>query len=318
MTDGPRPRQILTAAAFDNALTTLMAVGGSTNLAVHLIAIARRAGVPLDLFRFHQISERVPLLVDCKPSGEGYLEDLHHAGGVPALLKELAPLLELDTVGVTGRPLGEALDDVPALGDWQTTIRPLADPLGPTGALRVLRGSLAPDGAILKTAAASPSLLQHSGPVAVFEGPDDVARRIDDPALGLTPEHVLVMRNAGPVAAGMPEAGALSIPRYLAEAGVKDMVRVSDARMSGTAYGTIVLHCAPEAAAGGPLARVRDGDTVTLDVDGGQINIDVSDDVLSSRQLKSITLPERGWPKLHADHVLQADRGADLDFLLED
>jgi dihydroxy-acid dehydratase len=312
-----RPSQIVTAAALRNALVVLAAVSGSTNAIVHLTAIARRAGLTLELDDLTQTSARTPVLVDCKPAGAGWLEDLHRAGGLPPVLKELAPLLDGHTRGVSGLTLAEQLEQTPRAGDWQTTIRPLGSPLAPPGALVGLRGSLAPDGAVIKVAAATPALLRHTGPAVVFDGPADVAERIDDPALGITPEHVLVMRDAGPVAAGMPEAGAISIPRYLAEAGVTDMVRVSDARMSGTAYGTVVLHCAPESAVGGPLAFVQDGDLVSLDVTEGRIDLLVEAEELTGRRA-TWTLPrkpERGWERLQALHVQQANLGADLDFL---
>jgi dihydroxy-acid dehydratase len=317
VTGGPRPSEVVTKAALRNALVVLSAVSGSTNAIVHLAAVARRAGLTLSLDALTEVSAQVPVLVDCKPAGAGYLEDLHRAGGVPALLRELRPLLELEAVGVAGRTLGELLDEVDPLGDWQSTIRPLEAPLAPAGALVGLRGSLAPNGAVIKAAAATPSLLKHQGPAVVFDGPDDVAARIDDPSLEITPAHVLVMRNAGPVAAGMPEAGAIPIPRYLAEQGVSDMVRVSDARMSGTAYGTVVLHCAPEAAVGGPLALVRDGDEIELDVAAGRIDLLVGELELAKRceRWTAPPLPERGWRRLFALHVQQAELGADLDFL---
>lgn len=311
------PRQVLTPAAFRNALTVLAAVGGSTNAIIHLTAVARRAGVSLTLDDVHAICAQVPLLVDCKPAGSGYIEDFHHAGGLPPLLKTLAPLLDLTHVGMSGQPLGDLLAAVEPPAAWQTTIRTLDQPLGPTGALVTLRGSLAPDGAVIKRAAASPALLRHSGPAAVFDSPEDAAERLDDPALALTPQHVLVLRNAGPVAAGMPEAGSLPIPRYLAEAGVRDMVRVADARMSGTAYGTVVLHVSPEAATGGPLALVRNGDIVDLDVDDRRIDLRVDADELGRRRAawRPPPRPLRGWARLYADHVLPAHLGADLDFL---
>ena len=313
-----RPREVLQPPAFTNALTVLMATSGSTNAILHLLAIARRARVLLTLDDIDAVSERVPLLVDCKPAGAGYLEDLHRAGGVPVLLKELAPLLDLSVVGVSGRALGDVLAEVPPPANWQRTIRTLEAPLGPTGALVMLRGSLAPDGAVIKRAAATPALLRHAGPAVVFESPEDAAARIDDPALAITPQHVLVLRNAGPVGAGMPEAGSLPIPRYLAAAGVRDMVRVSDARMSGTAYGTVVLHCSPEAATGGPLALVRDGDIIELDVSARRIDVRVEDAVLARRraEFRPPALPERGWRRLYAEHVLPAHLGADLDFLV--
>ncbi len=311
------PLDILTRAAFNNALSVLAAVGGSTNAIIHLTAIARRAGVLLTLDDVHDAAQRVPLLVDCKPAGAGYLEDMHRAGGVPTLLKTLAPLLDLSAIGVSGHTLGDLLQHVSPAQSWQSTIHTLDAPLGSTGALVTLRGSLAPDGAVIKRAAATPSLLRHTGSAVVFDSPEDAAARIDDPALKITPAHVLVLRNAGPVGAGMPEAGSLPIPRYLAQAGVRDMLRVSDARMSGTAYGTVVLHCAPEAAVGGPLALVRDGDRIELDVAARRIDLLVEPSELARRRAGFIPppLPERGWRRLYAQHVLQADLGADLDFL---
>lgn len=312
-----RPRDLLTRASFHNALVVLSAVSGSTNAIVHLTAIARRAGIALRLDDFHDVSARVPRLTDLKPAGRGYLEDLHRAGGVPALLKALEPLLDAGARTVGGSTMGELLAATPPPREWQDVIGTLEKPLGPTGALVALRGSLAPDGAVIKAAAASRALLQHRGPAVVFESPEDAAARIDDPSLRLTPRHVLVLRNAGPVAAGMPEAGSLPIPRYLAEAGVTDMVRVSDARMSGTAYGTVVLHCAPEAAVGGPLALVRDGDEIALDVAARRIDLCVDAGEISRRRAAAgaRAIPSRGWPRLFAEHVLQAPEGADLDFL---
>ncbi len=312
-----RPRELLTRGSFMNALTVLMALGGSTNAIVHLIAIARRAGIPLSLDDFDAVSRKVPLLVDCKPAGKGYLQDMHFAGGMPPLLKTLEPLLDLSARTVMGTSLGETLQNVAPPGAWQSTIRTLDAPLGSTGALAILRGTLAPEGAVLKAAAASPTLMRHTGPAIVFESPEDAVNRIDDPALGITPEHVMVLRNAGPVGAAMPEAGSLPIPKYLAQAGVKDMVRVSDARMSGTAYGTCVLHCAPEAAVGGPLALVRDGDRIALDVDARRIDLLVDEAELERRKASFVPppLPERGWRRLYVEHVLQAHLGADLDFL---
>ncbi|MDY0004267.1 MAG: dihydroxy-acid dehydratase [Polyangia bacterium] len=324
---GPRPRELLRPEAFRNALRVLVALGGSTNVVVHLFALAGRAGVPLGYADLEEASRAVPLLVDCKPAGSGYLEDLHAAGGVPALLKALEPLLETRVAGeagaahlvdVSGEPMAARLALTAPPGAWQTTLRSLESPLGPVGSLRVLRGSLAPEGALLKAAAASPSLFRHTGPAVVFDSPEDVARRIDDPALGLTPDHVLVLRNAGPVGAGFPEAGSLPIPRSLGSLGVKDMVRISDARMSGTAYGTIVLHCAPEAAVGGPLSLVADGDPIGLDVEAGALELLVPEEELARRRAawRPPPRPGRGWARLYADHVLGAERGADLDFLL--
>jgi dihydroxy-acid dehydratase len=313
-----RPSSFLTRGSFENAVTVLIALGGSTNAIVHLLAIAGRAEVPLALEDFSRIAERVPLLVDCKPSGSGYMEDFHAAGGLPTLLKALEPLLDLDARTVEGHTLGEALADVDPPQPWQHTIRTLDEPLGSTGSLAVVTGSLAPDGAIIKPAATDGKLLRHRGPALVVDGPDDAASRLDDPDLEVTPQHVLVMRNAGPIAAGMPEAGSMPIPARLAREGVTDMVRVSDARMSGTAYGTVVLHVSPEAAAGGPLALVRDGDEVELDVPAGRLELHVDDEELERRRAEHTPPPraDRGWRRLYADHVLPAHLGADLDFLV--
>ena len=315
-----RPRDILTRAALLNGITVLMAVGGSTNAIVHLTAIARRLGIELTLDDFHEVAQRVPLLVDCKPAGAGCMEDLHRAGGAPVLLKQLEPLLDLSATTLTGETLGQLLEHVSPAGDWQTTIRSLADPLGSTGALVTLRGSLAPDGAVLKAAATNGELFSHRGPAIVFDSPEDAAERIDDPSLKITPDHVLVLRNGGPVAAGMPECGSLPIPRYLAEAGVRDMVRVSDARMSGTAFGTVILHCSPEAAIGGPLALVQDGDTIELNVSERRIDLLVDEAELERRRAGFVPppVPERGWRRLYAEHVTQAHLGADMDFLDSD
>ena len=312
-----RPSQIMTEGAFRNAVTVLAAISGSTNAIIHLTAMARRLGLTLDLEDFHQIAARTPLLVDCKPAGANYLPDMHRDGGVPALLKTLEPLLDLDVLTVSGQTLGEILQGQEGPQDWQSTVRTLDQPLGPPGALVTLTGSLAPDGAVIKVAAASPHLLVHEGIAAVFDSLADVEARLDDESLGLTPEHVLVMRNIGPIGAGMPEAGSIPIPRYLARQGVRDMVRISDGRMSGTAYGTIVLHCAPEAAIGGPLALVRDGDRIRLDVPGRTVDLLVDEDELEARRasLQLPPLPARGWSRLYASTVVQAPEGADLDFL---
>jgi len=315
--DGLRPSDVLSRAAFINAITVLSAISGSTNAVIHLLAIARRAGVDLALDDFDQVARRVPLLVDCKPAGSLYLEDFHRAGGMPVLLKALEPLLDTSVRRVDGMTLAEALRDASPPQPWQQCIRTLDDPLGPAQTLAVLHGSLAPDGAIIKAAAASPALMRHRGPALVFESPEDAARRLNDNRLQVTPEHVLVLRNAGPAAAGMPEAGSLPIPIRLAERGVKDMVRVSDARMSGTAYGTVVLHCSPEAARGGPLALVRDGDLIELDVQGRRLDLLVPPDELAPRrqEYRPPDPPARGWRRLHFEHVQQAHLGADLDFL---
>jgi len=312
-----RPRDIITRASIRNALTLLAAVSGSTNAVLHLLAIARRAGIELALEDFHEVAQRVPILVDCKPAGSGYLEDFHRAGGVPVLLKALASVLDVSVTTISGQTLGQTLEKTMYPGNWQTTIGTLESPKGAAGALSILHGSLAPDGAVLKTGAASNNLFTHRGPAVVFESPEDAATRIDDPALHITPQHVMVLRNAGPVAAGMPEAGSLPIPKYLAERGVRDMVRISDARMSGTAYGTVVLHCCPEAATGGPLALVRNGDTIALDVKQRRHDLLVEESEMHQRQSQFVPppLPDRGWRRLYAEHVLPANLGADLDFL---
>ena len=316
--DRVRPLDLVTTGSMRNALVVLAALGGSTNAVIHLLAIAGRARIPLTLGDFDTVAREVPLLVDCRPSGVGYMEDFHRAGGVPVLLKELEPLVDRSCRSVAGGTLADILARTSPAGAWQTTIRSLAAPLGPPGSLAVLTGSLAPDGALIKQAAASPALLKHTGPALVFESEADLEARIDDDNLEVTPDHVLVLRNAGPAGAGMPEAGALPIPRRLAAAGVRDMVRVSDARMSGTAYGTVVLHCSPESARGGPLALVQDGDLVRLDVAERRLDLLVEARELERRRalFKAPAVPERGWRRLYADHVMSAHLGADLDFLV--
>jgi dihydroxy-acid dehydratase len=318
--EGLTPSRVLSKGSFSNALVVLAALAGSTNAVIHLLAVARRAGIKLSLGEFDEAARRVPLLVDVKPAGSGYLEDFYHAGGMPVLLKTLGPFLDLEAHTIAGTSLGELLQDVAGPGTWQTTIRGLGDPLRPAqdpGAIAVLRGTLAPEGAVMKAAAASPGLFSHRGPAVVFESTQDAAERIDDPALGITPDHVMVLRNAGPVGAGMPEAGSLPIPKHLAARGVKDMVRVSDARMSGTAYGTVVLHVSPEAAVGGPLALVKDGDIIELCVSERRIDLVVDENELAARRAgwKPPTPPARGYRRLFFDHVLSASQGCDFDFL---
>ncbi len=313
---GRTPRTIITPHAVENAMRVLMALGGSTNAIVHLAAIAGRLGIAVSLDRLNAISDETPVLVDLKPVGEGYMEDFHAAGGMGAVLRELRPLLHLDTTDVTGMTLEERLD-VPL--DWvdRAVIRAAADPVSPVGGLVSLRGSLAPDGAIFKRAAATPGLFEHEGRAVVFTGLEDLSNRIDDPDLDVTPEDVLVLQNAGPHAAGMPEAGYLPIPRKLARAGVKDMVRISDARMSGTAFGTIVLHTAPESAIGGPLAAVRDGDRIRLSVAERRIDLLVAPEEIA-RRMQGFTpppAPARGYKALYRRSVLQAPEGCDFDFL---
>ena len=314
------PDRIMTPAAFGNALRVLLAVGGSTNGLVHLAAAAGRRGIALDLDRFDAMSRETPVLVDLKPSGAHYMEDLFKAGGLAPILRELAPLLDLDCPTVTGRTLGEELDAAPA--PWpQDVVKPLAAPLFAEGGIAVLRGNLAPDGAIIKQSAASPELLAHEGRAVVFDGLEDMAARIDSPDLDAGPGDVLVLRNAGPKGApGMPEAGYIPIPRELARAGVKDMVRISDARMSGTAFGTVVLHAAPEAAVGGPLALVETGDRIRLDVSARRLDVLLSEGALAARRAAWSPPPphpgsERGWLNLYLREVEQADKGCDLAFL---
>ena len=313
---GITPREVITEKSVENAIRVLMAVSGSTNAVVHLIAVAGRLGIKIPYARFNALSDETPVLVDLKPVGLGYMEDFHAAGGMDALLRELRPLLHLDTVDVEGRTLAERLDEPP---DWvdRAVIRPFAEPVSPVGGLVALTGSLAPDGAIFKRAAATPALFESEGRAVVFTGLDDLSRRIDDPALDVAPGDVLVLQNAGPHAAGMPEAGYLPIPRKLAQAGVKDMVRVSDARMSGTAFGSIVLHVAPEAAAGGPLAAVRDGDRIRFSVANKRIDLLVEEAEIGRRleRFQPPPAPTRGYKALYRRTVLQAPQGCDFDFL---
>ena len=315
---GLTPDRILSGKAFENAFRVLLSIGGSTNAIVHLTAIAGRLGIEIDLDRLDAMGRETPVLVDLKPSGEHYMEDFHHAGGVPALLRELKPLLHLDALTVTGATLGEEIARSGA-GFAQSAIRPLAAPIFPEGGIAVLRGNMAPRGAIIKQSAASPALMEHEGRAVVFESIADMAARIDDEALDVNPDDVLVLKNIGPVGApGMPEAGMLPIPRKLARAGVKDMVRISDGRMSGTASGTIVLHVTPEAAAGGPLAWVRNGDRIRLSVGRREIALLVSDEELGARMRADPVTPPvaaRGYRQLFLERVLQADQGADFDFL---
>ena len=311
-----RPAEVVTEKSVENALRVLMAVSGSTNAVIHLAAIAGRAGLRLDADRLNRLSDETPVLVDLKPVGEGYMEDFDAAGGVGAVLRDLRPLLHLDAVDVTGATLAERLA---APLDWvdRRVIRPIDDPVSPVGGLVALSGTLAPDGALFKRAAATPALFETEGRAVVFENLADLARRIDDPDLDVTPADFLVLRNAGPVAAGMPEAGYLPIPRKLARQGVKDMVRLSDARMSGTAFGTVVLHVAPEAALGGPLAAVRDGDRIRLSVRARRIDLLVEADEIARRlaDRRPPAAPARGYRALYARSVLQAPDGCDFDFL---
>ncbi|WP_030928338.1 IlvD/Edd family dehydratase [Streptomyces sp. NRRL S-646] len=315
-----RPGSFLTKASFHNAIVALAAVGGSTNAVVHLLAIAGRLGVDLSLDDFDRIGSRVPVLVDLQPAGRFLMEDFHRAGGLLAVLREVRDLLDPDALTVTGSPLVDFLDDAPI---WdEEVIRPRAQPLVAEGGIAVLRGNLAPDGALVKPAAASPHLLRHRGRAIVFDSIEDFHARIDDPDLDVDADSVLVLRGCGPKGyPGMPEVSNMPLPKKLLEQGVRDMVRVCDGRMSGTAYGTVVLHVAPEAAAGGPLALVRTGDVIALDVEARRIEVEVPADELARRTPDKATVigfasPRRGWERLYVDHVLQADTGADLDFLV--
>ncbi|MBB1633338.1 dihydroxy-acid dehydratase [Cupriavidus sp. UME77] len=315
---GLTPDRILTGRAIENAIRVLLAIGGSTNGIVHLTAIAGRLGIDIDLAGLDRMSRETPVLVDLKPSGQHYMEDFHAAGGMPALLRELRPLLHLDTLTVSGRTLGEELDAAPA-PFAQDVIRPFDAPIYPVGGLAVLRGNLAPGGAIIKQSAADPVLMEHEGRAVVFENAEDMALRIDDDALDVNADDILVLKRIGPTGApGMPEAGYMPIPRKLARAGVKDMVRISDGRMSGTAAGTIVLHVTPEAAIGGPLAHVRNGDRIRLSVARREISLLIDDAELARRAAEhEVVRPtaERGYRKLFLATVTQADQGVDFDFL---
>jgi dihydroxy-acid dehydratase len=315
-----RPSDIMTKDAFINAIVSIAAVGGSTNSVVHLLAIAGRLGVDLTLEDFDAAGAGVPVLANLQPSGRFLMDDLYRAGGVLSLLSQVKDLLRSEPITVTGKPLVSYLDDKPVFDE--TVIRPRDNPLMADAGIAVLRGNLAPRGAIIKPSAATPELLTHMGPAVVFDSIEDMRARIDDANLDVTADSILVLRGCGPKGyPGMPEVGNMPIPRKLLEQGVRDMVRISDARMSGTAYGTVVLHVAPEAAAGGPLGLVRDGDLITLDVPGRRIHLEVSDDELRSREpspasVDAFAKPQRGWAKLYVEHVTQADEGADLDFLV--
>ncbi len=317
--DHLRPSMIMTAKAFENALRVLLALGGSTNAIIHLTAVAGRLGIPVDLHRLNELSDTTPVLVDLKPTGTGYMEDFHAAGGIPAVLRELQHLLHLDCVTVTGETLG---DRIAQTADWidRSIIKAFNEPVRENGGLVALFGNVAPRGAILKRSAADPALFEKQGRAVVFESLEDLAARIDDPALDVEPGDIMVLKNAGPNSpAAMPEAGYLPIPAKLAKAGVKDMVRISDARMSGTAYGTIVLHITPDAASGGPLSVVRNGDVLRISVKKREIELLVSAEELSRRlsQQGVVTpTPEaRGYAKLYQQEILQADEGCDFGFL---
>ncbi|TYL54147.1 IlvD/Edd family dehydratase [Agromyces mariniharenae] len=318
--DDRRPSRFLTAGSFHNAIVALAAIGGSTNAVVHLLAIAGRLGIELTIDDFDRIGEHVPLLVNLQPAGKYLMDDLYRAGGFLAVMREVRDLLDPDALTITGRPFVDYLDDARI---WDPeVITPREAPLLPAAGIAVLRGSLAPGGAIVKPAAASPHLLKHRGRAVVFDSVEDFHARIDDPDLDIDADSVMILRGCGPRGyPGMPEVANMPLPKKLLEQGVRDMVRICDGRMSGTAYGTVVLHVTPEAAAGGPLALVRTGDWIALDVRGGRLDVEVPADELADRRPDQATIdgyanPRRGWERLYVDHVLQADRGADLDFLV--
>jgi len=313
------PNKIITPKSVENALRVLLAVGGSTNAIIHLTAVAGRLGIPIPLNQLNILSDETPVLIDLKPTGEHYMEDLFKAGGLGVVLRELKHLLNLDCMTVTGQTLGERLEVEPKYVD-RTVVRSLDNPIQPMGGLVSLFGSLAPQGAILKRSAADPKLFETEGRAVVFSSLEDLSLRIDDPALDVEENDILILQNAGPKSdAAMPEAGYLPIPKKLARVGVKDMVRISDARMSGTAYGTIVLHVTPEAAVGGPLALVKNGDRIKISVKNRSLDLLISEEEMQNRlkklQIKSSPTYHRGYKKLYYDTVLQADGGCDFDFL---
>ena len=312
-----KPRDFLTSKSVDNAITTVLALGGSTNAVVHLVAVARRAGVALALDRFDALSRNTPLIANIRPAGKYLMEDFFYAGGLRALLSEIDDLLDLDARTVNGRTLGENVAGAEVFNRDVILERDKA--LVGSGSLAVLRGNLAPDGAVIKPAAAEERLLKHTGPAVVFSDYNDMAARIDDPTLDVTPDSVLVLQNAGPLGApGMPEWGQLPIPKKILAQGVRDMLRISDARMSGTSYGACVLHVAPESFVGGPLAFVRDGDLIELDVETRSLQIKVDDADLARRRAswkKPAPRFERGYGALYQQHITQADQGCDFDFL---
>jgi len=313
--------KIMTPEAVENAIRVLLAIGGSTNGLIHLTAMAGRLGIEVSLDRVDELARETPVIVDLKPSGEYYMQELHEAGGFATILRTLAPLLDLEQMTVSGQSHKQ---NIKGANEWpQNVVRPLDNPLSAEGGLAVLRGNLAPGGAVIKQSATSDAFSTHTGRAIVFESVADMAERIDDPDLDVTKDDILVMRNAGPVGApGMPEAGYLPIPKKLAQAGVKDMVRISDARMSGTAFGSIVLHITPEAAIGGPLSLIETGDLITLDIPGRRLHVELSDEILKERTAKRDKTPprirpSRGYAKLFDETILQADKGCDFDFLIK-
>ena len=313
-----KPSQIMTREAFENATRILMAVGGSTNAVIHLIAIAGRLGIELSMAMFDEVGKETPIVANVRPAGKYQMQEFFHAGGARAVMKELSDMLHLDQQTVTGKTIGENIEDAAVSPTYREVIYPVDEPLYHDGGLAVLRGNLAPDGALIKPRAASPDLLKHRGRAVVFSSVEDMEQRVNDPSLDVEDGDILVLQNAGPVGApGMPEAGLLPIPEKLLKRGVRDLVRISDCRMSGTASGTIVLHVTPEAAVGGPLALVRTGDEIELDVDARRLQLMIDDDELERRRdrWEPLTLAERGYTRLYQEHVLQADKGCDLDFL---
>jgi dihydroxy-acid dehydratase len=312
-----KPRDLMTTKAFENAVTVTMSLGGSTNAIIHLIAMAGRAGVPLDLDRFDALSRRTPVVGNIRPSGKYLMEDFFYAGGLRAAMGRIADLLHTDAMTVNGRTVGENIAGAQVYEE--DVILPREKPMSPEGGVAVLRGNLAPRGAVIKHTACEPRLLKHTGPAVVFKNYDDLAARIDDPALPVTADSVLVLQKAGPLGApGMPEWGMLPIPKKLLEQGVRDMLRISDARMSGTSYGACVLHVAPESFVGGPLAFVRDGDLIEIDVSARKLDLRVSEEEMARRRAgwkQPESLYKRGWTALYAQHVTQADKGCDFDFL---
>jgi dihydroxy-acid dehydratase len=318
--EGRTISKVITKESFHNAIVALAAIGGSTNAVVHLLAIAGRLGIDLTIDDFDRIGADVPLLVNLQPAGQYLMDDLFRAGGFLAVLREVRDLLDPAALTITGRPLVDYLDDARI---WDAdVITPRDTPLQPHAGISVLRGSLAPGGALIKPAAASPHLLKHRGRAVVFDSVEDFHARIDDPGLDIDESSVMVLRGCGPRGyPGMPEVSNMPLPKKLLERGIRDIVRICDGRMSGTAYGTVVLHVTPEAAAGGPLALVQTGDWITLDVRARRLDLDVPADELARRMPSQATLdgyanPRRGWERLYVDHVLQADQGADLDFLV--
>jgi dihydroxy-acid dehydratase len=313
-----RMSQIVTREAFENAIMINGAIGGSTNAVVHLLAIAGRLGVPLSLDDWDRLGRTMPCVVNLMPSGEYLMEDFYYAGGLPVVVREIGAWLNKDALTVNGRTIWDNCKD--AVNYDEKVVTPVAAPFKPHGGIAVLRGNLAPDGAVLKPSAATPGLLKHRGRAVVFTDIEDLHRRIDDPALDVNPDDVLVLQNCGPRGyPGFPEVGNFALPTKILKQGITDMVRISDARMSGTAYGTVVLHTAPEAAAGGPLALVENGDIIEVDVEARRLHLHVADDELARRRTKwTAPAPHatRGWVKLYCETVQQADKGVDLDFLV--